>query len=187
MMHIGQSLPEMELEALIDGQITSVNLAETEDQWTVLITYPADFTFICPTELSEVAKHEATFEELGARVMSVSTDTVWSHKAWQDTSEAIGQVSFPMLADPTGKLCRALGTYLEDEGVSLRATFLFDPEGQLRAFEMHDNSIGRAIGETLRKLQAAIHVRDAAGEVCPASWTPGEQTLTPSAELVGKL
>lgn len=186
-IQIGQAIPNFELEAFQNEQIKRVTLSEYRGKWLVLIFYPADFTFVCPTELVEVANAYEDFKKLGAEVLSVSTDTVFVHKAWRDQSPAIQKVEFPMLADPTGKLCRAFGTYLEAEGVSLRGSFLVDPDGTLKAFEVHDNSIGRSTQELLRKLQAAIFVRENPGEVCPASWSPGQDTLKPSLALVGKL
>ncbi len=119
--------------------------------------------------------------------MSVSTDTVFVHKAWADHSSAIKKVKFPMLADTTGALCREFGTYIEGEGLSLRATFIIDPDGVLRSMEVHDNSIGRNASEILRKLQAAKFVRENKGLVCPASWQPGGKTLKPGLDLVGKI
>ena len=119
--------------------------------------------------------------------MSVSTDTVFAHKAWHDTSPAIKKIKYPMAADPTGKLCREFGTYIEEEGLSLRGSFIIDPDGVLKACEIHDNSIGRSAAEILRKLQAAKFVRDNKGLVCPASWKPGGKTLKPGLDLVGKI
>ncbi len=186
-IQIGQAIPNFELEAFQNEQIKRVTLSEYRGKWLVLIFYPADFAFVCPTELEEVADHYDEFKKLGAEVLSVSTDAVYVHKAWHDQSLSIKKVRFPMLADPTGKLCRAFGTYLEGEGVSLRGSFLVDPDGILKAFEVHDNSMGRSTQELLRKLQAAIFVRENKGEACPASWEPGRQTLKPSLELVGKI
>lgn len=177
----------MTLEAYHEDELKKISLSEYRGKWLVLIFYPADFTFICPTELEEAADNYEEFKKQGAEVMSVSTDTAFVHKAWHDQSEAIKKIRYPMLADPTGKLCRELGTYLEDEGLSLRATFIVDPEGVVKALEMHDNSIGRNIKETLRKLQAARFVSEHDGKVCPASWTPGGDTLTPGLDLVGKI
>jgi peroxiredoxin (alkyl hydroperoxide reductase subunit C) len=117
----------------------------------------------------------------------VSTDSVYVHKAWHDASPTIKAITFPMVADPTGTLSRAFGTYLEEEGVALRGSFIIDPDGVLKAAELHDNSIGRSAQELFRKLQAAIHVREGNGEVCPASWRPGEKTLKPGLDLVGKI
>jgi len=187
MIRIGQKIPDFELEALHQGMIKRIRLSDYQGRWLLLIFYPADFTFICPTELEEAAHHYDEFCRLGAEILSISTDTVYVHKAWQDQSPTIKRIRFPMLADPSGRVCRAFGTYLEEEGVSLRGSFLIDPEGVLKAYEMHDNSIGRSMAEMLRKLQAAQYVREHKGEVCPASWRPGEKTLKPGLDLVGKI
>lgn len=187
MMQIGQKIPDFELEAFHNEKIKNIKLSAYRGKWLVLIFYPADFTFICPTELAEAASLYNEFKKLGAEVLSVSTDTVYVHKAWHEASPAIKKIKFPMLADPTGKLCREFGTYIEEEGLSLRGSFIIDPSGVLKAFEVHDNSIGRSAKELLRKLQAAIFVSKHKGEVCPASWTPGKKTLKPGLELVGKI
>jgi peroxiredoxin (alkyl hydroperoxide reductase subunit C) len=142
---------------------------------------------VCPTELEELADYHPKFQELGAEILSVSTDTAYVHKAWHDASPAVGKIRYPMLADPSGVVCRAFGTYLESEGLSLRATFIINPDGVLKAYEIHDNSIGRSAREILRKTQAAKYVGDHGGEVCPASWEPGEETLKPGLDLVGKI
>ncbi len=187
MINIGDHIPDLELEVFQNNDKRKVQLSNFRGQWLVLIFYPADFTFICPTELEEAAMHYDQFRALGAEVMSVSTDTVFVHKAWHDNSPAIKKIQFPMAADPTGKLCRAFGTYIEDAGLSLRGSFIIDPNGILKAFEMHDNSIGRSAKELLRKLQAAVFVSQHDGEVCPASWEPGKGTLRPGLDLVGKI
>lgn len=180
-------IPDLTLEAFHENDTKKIRLTDWRGQWTVLVFYPADFTFICPTELAELADNHEQFRALGAEVASVSTDTAFVHKAWHDQSPAISKIRFPMLADPTGRLCKELGTYIEDEGLSLRGSFIFDPDGILKAYEMHDNSIGRSAKELLRKLQAAIYVREHGGEVCPASWEPGKDTLRPGLNLVGKI
>lgn len=194
MLSIGQritdtepNIAEVEFEAYHDNQVKKIRLGDYAGKWLILFFYPADFTFVCPTELKELAQDYAQFQQLGAEIISVSTDTVFVHKAWHDESEAIGAITFPMLADPTRKLCKAFGTYIKAEGLSLRGTFIIDPDGVLKAFEMHDNSIGRSSEELLRKLQAAQFVREHGGEVCPASWKPGKETLKPGLDLVGKI
>jgi NADH-dependent peroxiredoxin subunit C len=187
MIRVGEKVPGQTLEAFHDGELRHVDLRDRAARWLVLLSYPADFTFICPTELVAFAERAAEFDALGAEVMSVSTDSVFAHKAWHDSSPLVGQVSFAMLADPTAALCRALGVYLEEEGVALRGTFIADPDGVVRALELHDNSIGRDASETLRKLQAAQHVREHNGDVCPAGWRPGRSTLRPALALVGRL
>lgn len=187
MITIGQVIPEFEVEVFQNNDVRKIKLSDYRGQWLVLIFYPADFTFICPTELEEAAHYYAEFKQQGAEVLSVSTDTVYVHKAWHDQSPAIKQIQFPMVADPTGQLCRAFGTYIEDQGLSWRGSFIVDPDGVLKALEVHDNSVGRSTEELLRKLQAARFVREHHGEVCPASWKPGAKTLKPGLDLVGKI
>ena len=179
---------EMRCEAYMDDDIKTVDLVKHKGDWLVLFFYPADFTFVCPTELEELANNYEEFKKLDAEILSVSTDTAFVHKAWHDNSEAIKKVQFPMLADPTGKLARKMGVYIEDEGLALRGTFIIDPKGKIVAAEVNDNSIGRSAKELIRKLQAAKFVYDHDGvQVCPASWQPGEKTLKPGVDLVGKI
>lgn len=184
---VGKTLPKFTLPAFYQDDIKDINLEDYKGKWLVLLFYPADFTFICPTELEEAAEYHSKFKELDAEIMSVSTDTAFSHKGWHDHSPAIKKVEYPMLADPTGALCRALGVMIEKEGLSLRATFIIDPDQVIKSYDVHDNSIGRSTEEILRKLQAAKFVREHKGLVCPASWKPGDKTLKPSTDLVGKI
>ena len=167
--------------------IKKVKLSDYKGKWLILFFYPADFTFICPTELEKMADLYPEFQKSGAEVIAVSTETVFVHKAWHDNSPAIKKIKFPMAADPTGKVSKEFGTYIEDEGLSLRGSFVIDPEGVLKAYEVHDNSVGRSPEELLRKLKAAIFVREHKGEVCPVSWQPGGKTLKPGLDLVGKI
>jgi peroxiredoxin (alkyl hydroperoxide reductase subunit C) len=192
MIKINDSLSDFEvatssLEVYQDNQIKQIKLADYKGKWLVLIFYPADFTFICPTELEEAADLYASFQKEGAEVLSISTDTVFVHKAWHDKSKSIAKIKFPMVADPTGKLCRLFGTYIEQDGLSLRGSFVIDPSGRLKTSEIQDNSIGRSGKELLRKLQAAKFVEENGGEVCPANWKPGDKTLKPGLDLVGEL
>jgi len=187
MVNIGEKIPEFELTAYHNGEEKKIKLSDYSGKWLVLLFYPADFTFVCPTELEEAAELYHEFQKVGAEILSVSTDTVFVHKAWADHSAAIKKVKFPMLADPTGRLCREFGTYVEGEGLSIRATFIIDPDGIVKSMEMHDNSVGRNAKEILRKLQAAKFVRENKGLVCPASWQPGGKTLKPGLDLVGKI
>ncbi|MBT4376916.1 peroxiredoxin [archaeon] len=186
-LKINHPAPTFNAEAFHEGQIKKISLEDYKGKWTILFFYPADFTFVCPTELGEMADRYEKFKELGAEVLSVSADTVFVHKAWHDSSDTIKKIKFPMVADPTGNICKNYGTYIDEEGLSLRGSFLIDPEGVLKAYEIHDNSIGRSAGELLRKLEAAKFVAEHGGEVCPANWKPGEKTLKPGLELVGKL
>jgi len=184
---INSPIADFEVDACHNGRIGKWKSASARGKWLVMIFYPADFTFVCPTELEEAARLYPDFKKAGAEVVSVSTDTAFAHKAWHDTSPAIKNITYPMLSDATGTICRQFGTYIEDEGLSLRGTFIIDPKGVLKTLEIHDNSIGRNIGETLRKVQAAQYVSRHKGEVCPVSWTPGAKTLKPSEKLVGKI
>jgi peroxiredoxin (alkyl hydroperoxide reductase subunit C) len=192
---VGETVPDFEFQVFHNNEAHTLSLSSLRGKWVVLMFYPADFTFVCPTELEEMAKLYPKFQELGAEVISVSTDTVEVHKAWHDTSPAIKQVTYPMAADPSGKLSYAFGVLIEggeaqftpDEGLAMRGTFIIDPAGVLRAAEINDNSIGRKASETFRKLQAAQYVETHKGQVCPASWEPGSDTLEPGMDLVGKI
>lgn len=187
MARIDEKAPDFTQDAFVDGDIRKISLKDYKGKWVVLFFYPADFTFVCPTELGELAKHYAEIREMGAEVISVSTDTAFVHKAWHDTSDTIKNIKFPMLADPTRKVCTDYRTLIEEEGLSLRATFIIDPEGIIKAFEFHNNDIGRSITELIRKMQAAKFVSENNGQVCPMNWSPGETTLKPGVELVGKI
>lgn len=184
---IGETVSDLSFEVYHNEDTKKVKLTDYRGKWLVLFFYPADFTFICPTELEELADQYDEFTNANAEIVSVSTDTVFVHKAWHDNSPAIKKIVFPMAADPTGTLTRYFGTHIEGEGLSLRGTFIIDPDGVLKALEIHDNSIGRSATELLRKLKAAHYVREHKGQVCPASWEPGKNTLTPGLDLVGKI
>ena len=173
-----------------DGEKSAELLALLDDlkgKWSVVVFYPADFTFVCPTELEDLADKYEEFKKLGVEIYSVSTDTHFSHKAWHDTSEAIKKVDYTMLADPTGTITRNFDVMIEEEGLALRGTFVINPEGQIKLCEIHDNGIGRDASELLRKVKAAQYVAAHPGEVCPAKWKEGEKTLKPSLDLVGKI
>jgi peroxiredoxin len=187
MVKVNEHIPDFSVDAYYKGDMTKVSSSDYKGKWVVLFFYPADFTFVCPTELGDLADNYEKFVEEGAEVLVVSTDTVFSHKAWHDTSATVGKINFPMLADPTGRVSRDFGVYLENDGLALRGTFVIDPDGVLKAYEIHDNSIGRSTDELLRKLQAAKFVREHGGEVCPINWKPVEKTLKPGMDLVGKI
>jgi peroxiredoxin (alkyl hydroperoxide reductase subunit C) len=186
-LRIGHPAPTFTAEAFQDGQIKKISLEDYKGKWVIIFFYPADFTFVCPTELGEMADKYSEFAKQGAEVLSVSTDTIFTHKAWHDTSETIKKIKFPMVADPTHEISYKYETLIEEEGVALRGSFLIDPEGILKAFEIHDNSIGRSADELFRKLEAAKFVAEHGGEVCPANWKPGKSTLKPGLDLVGKI
>ncbi len=184
---IGQEIPDLEVEAFHNEEIKKIKLSYYRGKWLILFFYPKDFSFVCPTELEEMAERYEEIQKLGGEVLSISTDSVFVHKAWHDTSPAIKKVKFPMLADPTHELCEMFGTLIEKEGVSLRGTFIVDPDGILRIVEVNDNNIGRSAKELVRKIQAAKFVHEHGGNVCPASWEPGDETLKPGLHLVGKI
>jgi len=173
--------------AFHNGEFISVSDEEVKGKWSIFFFYPADFTFVCPTELGDLADQYAKLQELGVEVYSVSTDTHFTHKAWHDTSDTIKKINFPMLGDPTGAISRNFDVMIEEEGLALRGTFVMDPEGNIKITEVHDLGIGRAASELVRKVQAAQYVAEHDGEVCPAAWQPGEETLAPSLDLVGKI
>ena len=196
MVKVGHSAPDFEFEAYHEDKVKKMRLSDYKGKWLILFFYPADFTFVCPTELEELAECYKDCVDLNAEIISMSTDTVFSHKAWHDTSPSIKKISFPMGADPAGRIAIAFGTYIEgsaldqtaDEGLSLRGTFVIDPDGVVRAMEIHDNSIGRSAKELMRKLQAAQFVYTHGGQVCPAEWKPGDETLKDGdMNLVGKI
>lgn len=169
------------------GKFVPVTHENFKGTWSVLMFYPADFTFVCPTELEDLADNYAEFQKLGVEVYGVSTDSHFAHKAWHDTSDAIGKVNYALIGDPTGTLTRNFGVMIEEEGMALRGTFVINPEGQIKLCEIHDNGIGRDASELLRKVKAAQYVAAHPGQVCPAKWTEGAKTLTPTLDLVGKI
>lgn len=173
--------------AFHNGKFVPVSEESLKGKWSVVVFYPADFTFVCPTELEDLAQRYSEFKDLGVEIYSVSTDTHFAHKAWHDTSEAIKKVRYPMIGDPTGAITRNFEVMIEEEGLALRGTFVIDPEGRIKLCEIHDNGIGRDAGELLRKVRAAQYVAAHPGEVCPAKWQEGAKTLTPSLDLVGRI
>ena len=195
LVKVGESIPDFEFETYHKGAVKTMSFSSLRGKWVIVVFYPADFTFVCPTELEELAALYPKFQELNAEIISISSDTVFTHKAWHDTSEGIKKIDYPMAADPSGKISSAFGVLIEggeaaltpDEGLALRGTFIIDPSGTLRAMEINDNSMGRKAAETMRKLQMAQYIETHKGQVCPASWEPGDDTLEPGLDLVGKL
>jgi NADH-dependent peroxiredoxin subunit C len=169
------------------GKFVELSEANFKGTWSVLMFYPADFTFVCPTELEDLANLQPEFDKLGVKLYGASTDTHFAHKAWHDTSDAIKKVNYALIGDPTGALTRNFEVMIEEEGLALRGTFVINPEGQIKVMEVHDNGIGRDASELLRKVKAAQYVASHPGEVCPAKWTEGAATLKPSLDLVGKI
>ncbi|HEY9278499.1 MAG TPA: alkyl hydroperoxide reductase subunit C [Eoetvoesiella sp.] len=184
---INTQIKPFKATAYQNGKFIDVSDETVKGKWSVFVFYPADFTFVCPTELEDLADHYAEFQKMGVEIYSVSTDTHFSHKAWHDTSDAIGKVQYPMLADPTHVLANNFEVLIPEDGMALRGTFVVNPEGQIKAMEVHDNGIGRDASELLRKVKAAQYIAAHPGEVCPAKWEEGAKTLTPSLDLVGKI
>ncbi len=184
---INSKVPDFKVQAYHNDSFKTVTNKDLEGKWAIFFFYPADFTFVCPTELVDMADKYEQLKKLGVEVYSVSTDTHFAHKAWHDTSESIKKINYPMLADPTGALSRAFGVYIEEEGLAYRGTFLVDPDGKIKLAEVQDNGIGRNADELFRKVQAAQFIRNHPNEVCPAKWKPGAETLKPGLDLVGKI
>lgn len=172
-----------------EGGFDQVSLSEIQEEgkWTVLVFYPADFTFVCPTELADLAEKHEVLKKLGAEVISVSTDTKFVHMAWKNDERMLENVRFKMGSDPAGDLSRFFEVWDPDTGLDLRGTFIIDPEGILVSSEINFYNVGRNAEELVRKLAANVHVRNHPDEACPAKWTPGQKTLTPGEELVGKV
>ncbi|GAB0114693.1 alkyl hydroperoxide reductase subunit C [Acidisoma sp. C75] len=169
------------------GKFIEVSEQDVLGSWAVFFFYPADFTFVCPTELGDVADHYEELRRMDVEVYSVSTDTHFVHKAWHDASETIGKIQYTMLGDPSGTITNNFGVMREGQGLADRATFIVDPEGVIQAMEITAEGIGRNAGELLRRIKAAQYVAAHPGEVCPAKWEEGEKTLAPSLDLVGKI
>ena len=184
---INSKVAPFKATAYHNGEFVDVSEQDMLGKWSIVFFYPADFTFVCPTELGDLADHYAQLKEMGVEVYSVSTDTHFTHKAWHDTSDTIGKITYPMIGDPTGAITRNFDVMIEEDGLALRGTFVINPEGEVKVAEIHDLGIGRSAVELVRKVQAAQHIAANPDEVCPAAWTPGEETLAPSLDLVGKI
>jgi NADH-dependent peroxiredoxin subunit C len=184
---INTQIKPFKATAYHNGKFVTVTDNDLKGKWSVFVFYPADFTFVCPTELGDLADQYEQFRKLGVEIYGVSTDTHFAHKAWHDTSDTIGKVQYPLVGDPTATLARNFGVLIEEEGLALRGTFVINPEGLIKVMEVHDNGIGRDTRELLRKVQAAQYVAAHPGEVCPAKWTPGAKSLAPTLSLVGKI
>lgn len=170
-----------------NGEFVDVTEESLKGQWSIFFFYPADFTFVCPTELGDLQDKYEELKKLGVEVYSVSTDTHFTHKAWHDSSETIGKLQYPMLADPTLQISRNFEVLIEEAGLADRGTFVIDPDGKIQIIELNAGNIGRNAEELLRKVKAAQYVRNNPNEVCPAKWEEGEETLAPSLDLVGKI
>ena len=187
-IQVGRKAPEFSAQAYHKGQFKDLKLADYKGRWVVLFFYPGDFTFVCPTELKEVATHYQELSGLKTEVLACSIDSHYVHKSWDDNelSKMIpGGIPYPMLADPSGKIGRLFGVFDEEENVDIRGRFIIDPDGIIQAAEILTPSVGRNTTEMVRQIKAFQFAREHCGEVCPASWEAGKQTLRPGADLVG--
>lgn len=184
---INKKLIDFKVDAYQTGEFKTVTKNDVLGKWSIFCFYPADFTFVCPTELEDLQDHYEELKSLGAEVYSVSRDSHFVHKAWADASPAIGKIKYTMLGDPTGLLARFFEVLVEESGQALRGSFILNPEGEIKAYEVNDMGIGRDAADLVRKLQAAQFVAKNGGEVCPAKWKPGASTLKPGIDLVGKI
>lgn len=184
---IHKEVSDFSVQAYQNDDFKTVTKADILGKWSVFFFYPADFTFICPTELEDLQNNYEQFQKLGCEIFAVSCDTHFVHKAWHDHSERIGKITYPMLADPTHALSRDFEVLIEGSGLSERGTFIVNPEGKIVGYEVNAGNVGRNAEELLRKVKACKFVHEHGDEVCPARWQPGEKTLKPSLDLVGAL
>lgn len=184
---IGKTVEEFKAQAFNNGDFVEVTSEDLKGHWSLICFYPADFSFVCPTELEDLQDQYATLKQLGVEVYSVSTDTHYTHKAWHDHSEAINKITYTMIGDPSHQISEMFDVLDEETGLSQRGTFLVDPDGVIQTVEINADGIGRNAAHYIDKVRAAEYVRTHPGEVCPAKWKEGAETLTPSLDLVGKI
>ncbi len=184
---IGREVSDFKTQAFVNNQFQEITKQDILGKWSVFFFYPADFTFVCPTELEDLADKYEDFLKIDCQIYSVSCDTHFVHKAWHDASKTIKKIKYPMLADPTGSLARAFDVMIEKDGVAERGTFIVNPEGEIVAYEVLAGNVGRNAEELLRRVQASQFVAQHGDQVCPARWSPGKETLRPSLDLVGLL
>jgi len=184
---IGKKISTFKVQAFVNGGFKEITDADLRGKWSAFVFYPADFTFVCPTELGDLADNYAEFQKSGCEVYSVSTDTHFTHKAWHDASETIKKIKYPMLADPNHRLADMFEVLISEEGLALRGSFIVNPDLEIVSYEVNALGIGRNAAELLRKVQAAQFVAAHGDQVCPAKWKPGSETLKPGIDLVGKL
>ena len=184
---INKEVNDFSVQAYVNDKFQTVTKADILGKWSVFFFYPADFTFVCPTELEDLQNIYDKFQAAGCEIYSVSTDSHFVHKAWHDHSERISKLQYPMLADPTHALCKDFDVLIEADGMAERGSFIVNPEGKVVSYEVSAGNVGRNAEELFRKLQACQFVHAHGDEVCPAKWQPGAETLKPSLDLVGML
>ena len=184
---IGKQVEAFQAQAYRQGKFIEVSEEVLQGKWSVVCFYPADFTFLCPTELEDLQDQYEKLQELGVEVYSCLTDTHFTHKAWHDTSDAIGKINYTMIGDPSHHISRIFDVLDEEAGLAQRGTFIIDPDGVVQAMEINADGIGRDASSLIDKIRAAQYVRTHPGEVCPAKWKEDGETLKPSFDLVGKI
>ena len=184
---INKEVNDFRVQAYVDNGFKEVSKADILGKWSVFFFYPADFTFVCPTELEDLANKYEEFKAAGCEIYSVSTDTHFVHKAWHDASDRIKKIQYSMLADPTHAISKDFEVLIEADGLAERGSFIVNPEGKIVSYEVSAGNVGRNADELFRKLQACQFVHEHGDEVCPAKWQPGAETLKPSLDLVGML
>lgn len=182
---IGKNVIDFKVQAYADNNFKEVSRQDILGKWSVFFFYPADFTFVCPTELEDLANKYEEFQKIGCEIYSVSCDSHFVHKAWHDASKTIQKIKYPMLADPTGTLARGFDVMIEESGMAERGSFIVNPEGKIVAYEIIAGNVGRNADELFRRVQASQFVAEHGDQVCPAKWQPGAETLKPSLDLVG--
>ena len=187
MSMINKEIANFKVQAYHNNEFKTVTKDDVLGKWSVFFFYPADFTFICPTELEDLANKYEEFKGIGVEIYSVSTDSHFVHKAWHDASDRIKKINYPMLADPTHALSKDFEVLIEADGLAERGSFIVNPEGKIVSYEVSAGNVGRNADELFRKLQACQFVHEHGDEVCPAKWQPGAETLKPSLDLVGML
>ena len=189
MPSIGHAFPDFTLDTYhpLDGSRKDVTRAAFSGKWLVVFFYPADFTFVCPTELRDLARKYVDVQALGAEVLAVSTDTVYTHKAWVETEVLLKDVHFPLAADHAGVFARTLGILNETTGIADRGVYIVDPDGTLQSAEVVAENIGRSASEIVRKLRALVYVRNNPGHACPVSWDTDGKDLVPDLKISGKV
>ena len=184
---INSLVPEFSVQAFHQGKFKTISSSDVKGKWGIFFFYPADFTFVCPTELEDMADKYAKFQEMGVEIYSVSTDSHFVHKAWHDTSDTIKKIKYPMLGDRNAIIAKMFEVYKEDEGAAYRGSFIVNPDGVIMAYEINDMGVGRDAKDLLRRAKAAKFITEHPGLVCPAHWEEGQETLKPGLDLVGKI
>ncbi len=190
MSFVGGPAPDFELEGYFNGQFSKVKLTDYRKKWVLLLFYPLDFTFVCPTEVLNFSAAAEQFSKLNCQVFGISVDSIYVHKAWVDTKREDGglggNLNYPLLSDLNKMTARDYGILMEDEGVALRGLFLISPEGVIMHAAINSLTVGRSVTEAVRILKAFQFVSSHEGQVCPADWEEGKDTMTANSDGMKK-